>query len=292
MPTSKVTRVRSDGFSNTSASEWPASGVPTSRAFVRASTRRRGGRGPRRRRREVRDREEVLHGLACRRASPTIATARSASPSSTMSGGVMRRIFSPGCEDQEAPVAARVDDRPARRSSSMPTGGLAAHLLDRRNRGRQRAQPSDQVRPHPIGALGQPVLEHRREGRHADRGRERVPAERRAVGARDQHLGARLPGDHRADRDPAGQGLRERHHVGLDAPVLVSPETPGPSHAGLDLVEHEEGADVVAQPAERRQVALRRDVDPALSWTGSTRIAAVRLSMAAPPPSRRRTART
>ena len=267
MPTSKVTRVRSDGFSKTSASEWPASGVLASRAFVRRLPL--GGEaeqlldllaG------EVRDREQVVHGVGCRRTSPTIATARSASFSSTISGGVMRRIFSPAVRTR----------RPRSRQASTTGPGrpveidadqepLAPDLLDRREPGGEGAQPAHQVRSHPVGALGELVLQHRGEGRDAHRRGEGVAAERRAVGAGDHHARAGVPRHHRPDRDPAGQRLRERHHVGLDAPVLVRPEAPGAPHAGLDLVEHEERAALVAQPAKDGQVAVGRDVDPALA---------------------------
>ena len=49
-----------------------------------------------------------------------------------------------------------------------------------------------------------------------------------------------------ADRQPAAEALGERHHVGRDALGLVGEPRAGPADAGLDLVEHQQGARVVA----------------------------------------------
>src|SRR5262245_29866300 len=70
--------------------------------------------------REVGDRQQALHGLGCRSTSATMATARSASCSSTMSGGVMRRIFSPAVRTRSPRSRQASTTAPAGRSRSMP----------------------------------------------------------------------------------------------------------------------------------------------------------------------------
>ena len=112
------------------------------------STRRRGGTGPRRRA----PRDPRSRGGASRLGLPEgIPHDRHRAirvASSTMSGGVMEDLLARR-EDQEAPVAARVDDG-ARRSSSMPT----RRPLPRTSRiagtvAASAPEPSDQVRPSP-----------------------------------------------------------------------------------------------------------------------------------------------
>ncbi len=60
-------------------------------------------------------------------------------------------------------------------------------------------------------------------------------------------------GQHRADRKAAAQPLGTRHDVGNDALLHVRKERPGAAHAALDLVEDQERAVLVAQPARRLQ---------------------------------------
>ena len=79
MPTSKVTRVRSDGFSKISATERPSSGVPRRPAFQRclrsAASRNRSEQVLAV---EVAGREDVLHDAGSRlSASATMPIARS-----------------------------------------------------------------------------------------------------------------------------------------------------------------------------------------------------------------------
>ena len=61
--------------------------------------------------------------------------------------------------------------------------------------------------------------------------------------------------DERTDRQAAAEALGQRHRVRHDAELLVRPQRAGPPHAGLDLVEHQRGADRVARRADRRPAA-------------------------------------
>src|SRR5262249_20739574 len=75
-------------------------------------------------------------------------------------------------------VAAPLADRPRRAvdldAHQQP---LAANLLDERKAARQVPEPTRQVAAHPVGAVGELVLEHRRQGGDPDGRGERVPAE-------------------------------------------------------------------------------------------------------------------
>ena len=62
----------------------------------------------------------------------------------------------------------------------------------------------------------------------------------------------------RADRHAAAEALGERHHVGRDVVVLVTEPRAGAADAGLHLVEDQDRAGVVAQPAQAGEVARRR----------------------------------
>ncbi len=58
------------------------------------------------------------------------------------------------------------------------------------------------------------------------------------------------PGDDAGQRQPAGQALADAHDVGLDAVVLARPHRAGAADAGLHLVDDEQDAVLVAQPAQ------------------------------------------
>ena len=67
-----------------------------------------------------------------------------------------------------------------------------------------------------------------------------------------------------AQRDVArGHALGEGDQVGADAVVLGAEPAPEPAEGADDLVDDEEGAVVVAEPAELGQVALGRGEDAA-----------------------------
>ena len=87
----------------------------------------------------------------------------------------------------------------------------------------------------------------------------------------------------RADRHPAAERLRERHHVGDGVRLLVGEERTGAADAGLDLVEDQQevraGRPSVAQAA---QVArMRARTTPPSPWIGSTMMATVSGAIAA-----------
>ena len=92
-----------------------------------------------------------------------------------------------------------------------------------------------------------------------------LPPKVRGVHPRLEHLGDLGLGDHHARRDAAGEGLGAGQDVGLDAVVLVGEPLAGAAHAGLDLVEDQQHAALVAQLAQPGEVIRRRDVDAALA---------------------------
>ena len=69
----------------------------------------------------------------------------------------------------------------------------------------------------------------------------------------DERGAALAEADARADRQPAAEALGERHHVGGDALGLVGEPRARPADAGLDLVEHQQRAGVVAGLRGRRR---------------------------------------
>ena len=71
--------------------------------------------------------------------------------------------------------------------------------------------------------------------------------------------------DHRPQRQPAGQALGESDHVGHDARALEGEPATGAPHAGLHLIEDEQGAVMPRHRARRREIAVRGGDDPALA---------------------------
>ena len=71
------------------------------------------------------------------------------------------------------------------------------------------------------------------------------------------------PGPHHADRQPAADGLAERHDVRLDPAAtrpleeLVREPTPRASAAGPDFVEDQRELVLVAQVTDFRDVVVR-----------------------------------
>ena len=68
-----------------------------------------------------------------------------------------------------------------------------------------------------------------------------------------------------ADRYAIGQTFCQRHDVRVYAVMLVCKPFAGAAHPGLDLVEHQQPALVVAQLAQAGQEVGGRDVDAALT---------------------------
>ena len=75
----------------------------------------------------------------------------------------------------------------------------------------------------------------------------RIAAEGGGVRAGPQLRGDLGLGEQAAHGDAAGQRLGQRHHVGLDAPVLVGEPLAGAAHAGLHFVEDQQQLVLVAQ---------------------------------------------
>ena len=96
-------------------------------------------------------------------------------------------------------------------------------------------------------------VEHRVAHRHG----ERVAAEGGAVGA-DRHAPGGLGrGEAGAHREAAADALGHRHDVGRHAGPFIGEELAGAADAGLDLVEDQEQAVLVAEAAQFAQEGVR-----------------------------------
>ena len=142
----------------------------------------------------------------------------------------------------------------------------AAHLRDHlRILGRDRVEPGAQR----AAALGDPceeaVGQHHIEHRIGDGAGEGVAAKGRTMAAGIHAAGPVPGGETGSDREPATEAFRDRDDVGSDAGLLVREQRAGASHAGLDLVEDEEAAVLVAQLAQPPQALGRHDADAALA---------------------------
>ena len=114
---------------------------------------------------------------------------------------------------------------------------------------------------HP--ALFNDGVDHR-EGRRRGQG---VAAVRAAVVAGAKHVAGVLAHEG-ADGHAAADGLRQRHHVGLDVELLVAKERAQPADARLNLVQNEQQAIFVTPLADGLEVALRGQDDAALALHG------------------------
>jgi len=94
---------------------------------------------------------------------------------------------------------------------------------------------------------------------------DRVPAERRGVGAGDELLGKRLPREQAAARDAAGEGLRQRERIGNDAEFLERVPRTRPAHAGLHLVEDQHQALLVRERSQSLEEPVGRQIDAAFA---------------------------
>uniref|UniRef100_UPI00311E444F hypothetical protein n=1 Tax=Thauera sp. SDU_THAU2 TaxID=3136633 RepID=UPI00311E444F len=125
------------------------------------------------------------------------------------------------------------------------------------------------------------VGEHHVEHRVADGHGQRIAAIGRAVRA-GRHagsgLGRRQTG---AEREATADALGHRHDVGRDARPFVGEEPARAADAGLDLVEDQQQAVFVAEPAQFLEgIPSARGRMPPSPWTGSMRMAAVSSVMA------------
>ena len=97
-----------------------------------------------------------------------------------------------------------------------------------------------------------PGVEHHVEHGVADRHRQRIAAEGRAVRAGRHALGGLGGREAGAEREAAADALGDRHDVGRDAGPLIGEQFAGAADAGLDLVEDQQQAVLVAELAQRR----------------------------------------
>ena len=95
--------------------------------------------------------------------------------------------------------------------------------------------------------VDEPVRQNDIEHGIADRGRERIAAERRAMRPERHALAGLARRQEGAERKPAADPLGDRHDIGFDPAQFIRKELAGPPDAGLDLVEDEQEAMLVAQ---------------------------------------------
>ena len=75
-------------------------------------------------------------------------------------------------------------------------------------------------------------------------------------------------GDDRAQGEAVGDSLGQAEDVGVDAPVFAGEELAGASEAGLNLVDHEQNAVFIAEPAEAGEEGVGGDEIAALALDG------------------------
>ena len=125
-----------------------------------------------------------------------------------------------------------------RRRRARARRPVADHVADRRPRSRAGRLPS--------------MMSQRLERRRASRAGCRRRWSRGCPGLNTPSRAA--ADDAGADRHARAEALGERHHVGLDAGVLVREPLAGAADAALHLVEHEQPAACVADLAQAAQV--------------------------------------
>ena len=118
---------------------------------------------------------------------------------------------------------------------------------------------------HPDRALAQLLLLDRLQHRETRRTGHRRTGIGAAETTRRRRIHDRGLAHDRSERKSAGETLGQRHQIGLDARVLDREHPPGARESGLDLIDHEHDAVLVAEPAQRLQELRRRDVEPALA---------------------------
>ncbi len=85
----------------------------------------------------------------------------------------------------------------------------------------------------------------------------------------EQHREDFFGGDRRANRHhAAAERFRQAQNVRLHVFVLAGEHLAGTPHAGLDFVEDQQRAKLVAQLTHGRQIALRREDDAAFTLNG------------------------
>src|SRR5262249_31604024 len=98
-------------------------------------------------------------------------------------------------------------------------------------------------------ALEEARREHEIEGCDTDRHAERIATVSAPMRADSHAFGGFRCRKARAQRITAADSLRNRHDVGRDAEPVIGEELSGAADAALDLVEDQEQAALVAEPA-------------------------------------------
>ena len=144
-----------------------------------------------------------------------------------------------------------------------PHRAVAADVVDHAV-GRQRREPVAEPGAHPLRLVDQSLALDDVEVDDAGGARRRVPGVRVAVTEEERRIGLERLAHGGADEHAAEwlvarrHGLGERRQVGRDAVAVGGEPRAEPSEAGDHLVEDQQRAVLVAQPADVGEVSLRR----------------------------------
>ncbi len=138
------------------------------------------------------------------------------------------------------------------------------HLLDESMPALQPLEPTPEVIGHPARVVENPLA---LEGAaHLERGRRHNgrAAEGRRVRARPEGCGDRRARQHRTHRKTVGERLGQGHDVGCGPELFVGEHRPGTAHPGLNLIEDEQEAGLVAQGPDLLEEVRPRATHPPL----------------------------
>src|SRR5688572_31478784 len=85
------------------------------------------------------------------------------------------------------------------------------------------------------------------------------------MATRPEAVGDLFARQHRAKRESSSESLGQGHDVWFDSKVLVAEQLPGAPHSGLNFIEDEQDAALIAELTQASHVGFIRDVDAALS---------------------------
>ena len=201
-------------------------------------------------------------------AAPIMATASSISASVTMSGGASRsavgvmRVDHESVGQQPAGDGLGVVARAARRRAAGPRPRIVGHAR------RGRAAPIAGGRRRLRASAGASRRSHLGEHGPGRGGRQRLAAVGGGVVAGLERRGDVDLGGARPDGHAVAERLGHGDDVGLHAEVLEAEPLAGAAEAGLDLVDHEQDAPLVAQALDALEVLGGGRVDAALALHG------------------------
>ncbi len=109
----------------------------------------------------------------------------------------------------------------------------------------KRLEPLGKLVGHRHAVLQQPLRLNRLNCRQPGGHRQRVAAKRAGVHPRQQAGGVLVLGNHHSAGHSTSQPLGDRHHVWLDAVVLIPVPATSPAHPRLHLVEHQQRSTTV-----------------------------------------------